>query len=110
MSSSSRACNSACRPAARRTPISRFLAPHGARIARKRKFVSNVFLDGEWTSKQIRGPQSFEAWYSSWQVFRASMIMLGEVSPSTLDAYARDIKQLVSIHGPGAWGYHIPGR
>merc|ERR1712020_758981 len=31
------------------------------------------------------------------------MIMLGEASPSALDAYARGIKQLVTVHGVGAW-------
>ena len=31
------------------------------------------------------------------------MLMVGEVSPSSLDAYARGIKQLVTVHGTGAW-------
>ena len=29
--------------------------------------------------------------------------MLGEASPSSLDSYSRGLKQLMTVHGPGAW-------
>ena len=77
--------------------------PYESRVARKRKFVAQIFLDGEFVTKQLRGPQTFEAWSASWKVFRASMIMLREASPSSLDAYERGMKNLFNIHGAHTW-------
>jgi hypothetical protein len=76
---------------------------YGARGARKRKFVAQIFLDGEYVTRQIKGPQTFEAWSSSWRVFRAAMVMLHEASPATLDAYERGIRTMFHIHGASYW-------
>ena len=61
--------------------------PYGTRTAKKRRFVTQIFLGGEMVSKQLKGPQSLEEWLASWKVFRPAMLMLGECSPSTLDIY-----------------------
>ena len=78
--------------------------PFGKRFTARRKFTAQTLVDGEWVTKQIRGPASFEAWQASWRVFRCAMIMLREASPATLDSYEAGLHTLSSLHGPEAWG------
>ena len=73
--------------------------PFGDRTAKLRRFQAQVWVDGELTTKMIAGPRSFEAWKGSWEVFRASMIMLDAATIAGLDKYARGIERLYQIHG-----------
>ena len=73
--------------------------PFGDRTAKLRKFQAQIWVDGELTTKFVGGPRTFEAWKSSWAVFRAAMIMLDVCTPSALDKYARGLERLISLHG-----------
>ena len=77
--------------------------PHGARHMKFHRFDAQVFVEGTLTTRQLSGPGDFVAWKACWEVFRAAMVSLGEVSPATLDAYERGISQLVTFH-PEHWG------
>ena len=77
--------------------------PHGRRLAKFRLFEAQVFVDGQLKSRQLKGPSNFTAWKACWDVFRATLVSLGTVSPAALDAYERGISQLNEFH-PQHWG------
>jgi hypothetical protein len=88
-----------------RSPFADFavFGPYGNRMAKLRKFVAHMFIEGELVTKQIRGPANLESWLASWRVFRAAMLMLAEASPAALDLYERGIRNLVTVHGEAFW-------
>jgi len=77
--------------------------PFGRRTAKLMRFTAQVWVNGSLQTRQLRGPDSFEQWRSAWKVYRASMIMLGAVRPSSLDSYEEGIRQLVAMF-PQGWG------
>ena len=77
--------------------------PAGRRLHKLRKFEAQVFIDGELKTRSLRGPSDFQSWKASWAVFRAAMISIGALSPSTLDGYERGIETLVAMF-PTHWG------
>ena len=77
--------------------------PAGRRLVKLRKFEAQVFIDGELKTRTLRGPSDFQSWKACWSVFRAAMISIGALSPSTLDGYERGIETLVSMF-PTQWG------
>ena len=77
--------------------------PHGRRLAKHHKFDAQMFVDGKLQVRQLKGPSDFAAWKACWDVFRATMICLGVVSPATLDGYERGISLLNDLY-PTHWG------
>ena len=77
--------------------------PHGARMAKIRKFTAQVWVRGQLETKHLTGPGSFEEWLDCWTLFRVTMICLLEASPQMLDDYANGIKELVTLF-PSSWG------
>ena len=73
--------------------------PFGDRTSKLRRFQAQVWVDGELTTKMIGGPRNYEAWTSSWEVFRAAMVMLDAATIAGLDKYARGIERLHQLHG-----------
>ena len=69
--------------------------PRGKRALKKLIHSAALFdpNTGKWVQKNLRGPPSFETWLKSWNVFRVAMIMLGQASAATLDAYEAKIRQ-----------------
>ena len=59
--------------------------------------------DGSFLQKDLPGPGSFQAWMSSWRVFRVACLMLNVATLSALENYARHIERLVT-QWPAAWG------
>ena len=77
--------------------------PHGARMQRDRKYRAQVWINGEFVTKQLSGPHNFPDWQSSWRIFKSGMLILEEASVCALDAYERGIKGMVEMW-PHAWG------
>ena len=77
--------------------------PHGRRLHRLRKFDAQVFIDGALQTRALKGPCDYASWKACWEVFRAAMVSLGEISPATLDGYERGIATLVTMF-PMQWG------
>ena len=73
--------------------------PFSDRIARIRKFSAQIWVDNQLKTTSLVGPSTYEAWCSSWAVFRAAMIMVGAADVAALDRYSRGIKRLVDLHG-----------
>lgn len=77
--------------------------PHGSRIAKQLRFTQHFLnAEGQWSSRELKGPDNFAAWERSWRVFRTASIMLGLATSSTLDAYAARFRKKVERY-PWAW-------
>ena len=60
--------------------------PHGARFARKMKFVSQqLSADGTWKTVELPGPPDLQAWRACWSVFKSAAIMCGLAAQGPLD-------------------------
>ena len=77
--------------------------PHGSRQFKLNRFEAQVFINGELKTRALTGPPNFEAWQACWEVFRAACVSLEEVSPATLDSYAKGISMLNDLF-PAQWG------
>ena len=77
--------------------------PHGNRQFKLNRLEAQVFINGELKTRALTGPSNFEAWMSCWEVFRAACLCIEELSPSTLDAYAKGISMLNDLY-PRHWG------
>ena len=76
--------------------------PHGERIARAMKFVSQQWRDGQWKAVELPGASSLDAWEESWRIFRTAAIMTQLASAATLDRYAAEFRTRVLQH-PEVW-------
>ena len=77
--------------------------PFNRRVARANKFTAHIpQADGSWLSKEIPGPQNFEAWSYCWKVFRCAAIQLGIVREAALSRYFQVISTLV-LEWPECW-------
>ena len=77
--------------------------PNGDRIERAAKFKVQVRdTNGDWRSVEVSGPPSYEEWEKSWLVFKTAAISLSLATPTTLDAYARRIREMAKEF-PQAW-------
>ena len=92
-----------------RTPYADFSVwgPFDERTSYMRKFEDQVMIDGVWSRKPLRGPQNFNAWLQSWQVYKVAMCALDVTTPQAMDDYADGIRQLVTLFPasryPSAW-------
>ena len=77
--------------------------PYDGRSAKLRSFTAQVFnRDGSLVTRTLRGPDSFQRWESSWQVFACAMVMFDIASPGALRAYFQGIRRLHN-HFPNEW-------
>lgn len=78
--------------------------PYGRRMSKVNKTrVYTPLGDGSYLYKDLPGPGSFQAWTSSWKVFKAACLMLNIANLAALEAYYRTIEKLV-IQYPQCWG------
>ena len=76
--------------------------PFGRRMSKIHKArVYTPLGDGSYLYKDLPGPASFQAWTSSWKVFKTACLMLNIVNLAALEAYYRTIERMV-IQYPGA--------
>ena len=80
--------------------------PHGKILQKEKRFQAQLFINGEYVTKQLHGPANLQDWLLSWRVFRTAMLMHKAARVSTLDAYERGIKSLSDMY-PHAWGYIV---
>ncbi len=76
--------------------------PQGRR-ALKKLIHSAALYDpntGKWVQKSLRGPPNFQSWLKSWNVFKVAMIMLGQASSASLEAYEEKIRQVATEDFP----------
>ncbi len=52
---------------------------------------------------QLFGPPNIDEWLAGFAVFRTGAIMLGEISPATLDLWVKVITGYASRYGPEVW-------
>ena len=76
--------------------------PHGERLARAMKFVSQQWRDGEWKAVELPGAMSLDAWEEAWQIFRTAALMTQVATAATLDRYAAEFRSRVLQH-PDVW-------
>lgn len=76
--------------------------PHGDRIARAMRFVSQQWRDGEWKAVELPGAANLDAWEESWRIFRTGALMLQLATAATLDRYAAEFRTRVLQH-PDVW-------
>ena len=76
--------------------------PHGDRIARAMRFVSQQWGDGQWKAVELPGAASLDAWEESWRIFRTGALMLQLATAATLDRYASEFRTRVLQH-PDVW-------
>ena len=78
--------------------------PYGRRMSKVNKTrVYTPLGDGSYLYKDLPGPGSFQAWTSSWKVFKAACIMLNIANLAALEAYFRAMEKMV-IQYPQCWG------
>jgi hypothetical protein len=76
--------------------------PQGRR-ALKKLIHSAALYDpntGKWVQKSLRGPPNFQSWLKSWNVFKVAMIMLGQASSASLEAYEEKIRTVATEDFP----------
>ena len=59
--------------------------------------------NGQYLQRDLPGPPNYMAWRASWNVYRTACLMLGTVSLSALEAYARHVERL-TVQWPNCWG------
>ena len=70
--------------------------PFNRMVSRANKFTAQIPQpDGSWITKEIPGPQNFEAWVYCWKVFRCSAIQLDVVREAALSRHYQNIEGLV---------------
>ena len=78
--------------------------PFGRRMSKIHKArVYTPLGNGSYLYKDLPGPASFQAWTSSWKVFKTACLMLNIVNLAALEAYYRTIERMV-IQYPKCWG------
>lgn len=78
--------------------------PFERKMSKNHRFrIFHPLGDGSYLQKDIPGPSSFQAWASSWRVFRAACLMLKVATLASLETYYRHIEKLV-IQWPSCWG------
>ena len=78
--------------------------PYGRRSEKSHKFRTYVPLgNGEIQVKEQPGPSNFQAWLSSWRVFKCACIMLDILNLASLSRYEAAIEKMVR-QWPSAWG------
>ena len=70
------------------------IGPHGKRLQRPKRHKAMLWIDGQYITRQIDGPTSITDWLRSWRIFRNAMIMFGQASMSSLDAYEQGMVTL----------------
>ena len=76
--------------------------PHGDRIARAMRFVSQQWRDGQWKAVELPGASSLDSWEKSWRIFRTAALMLQMATAASLDRYASQFRTRVLQH-PDVW-------
>ena len=76
--------------------------PHGDRIARAMRFVSQQWRDGQWKAVELPGATNLDAWEESWRIFWTGALMLQMATAATLDRYAAEFRARVLQH-PDVW-------
>ena len=76
--------------------------PHGDRIARAMRFVSQQWRDGPWKAVELPGATNLDAWEESWRIFWTGALMLQMATAATLDRYAAEFRARVLQH-PDVW-------
>ena len=78
--------------------------PHGRRLLQRLAFTSFVYNpDGSWQRRELPGPPTFEAWWSSWRVLRTALLLLDVVDPEHLDNYGEHVRALNLRYRQEAW-------
>ena len=78
--------------------------PHGLRTQRALKHEGLVLAsDGTLVRRETKGPPDFMTWKSCYAVFSTAMIMLDQVMPPDLEAYAELIEKFVMRYGHSCW-------
>ena len=89
-----------------RPPFAEFatFVPHETRSTKLKTFQAMVLnRDGSWAQKAIRGPPSFAAWESCWNVYACTLIMLDVATPGALKTYYQGFRRLYQAF-PNLWG------
>jgi len=76
--------------------------PYGSRLARFRRTDAAVFVGGELVQKRIEGPNTFDSWQASWDIFAVAMISLKAAKLGTLNRYKAGMVQLHKLF-PRMW-------
>jgi len=78
--------------------------PYGRRIQKKLQFEGMVQQsDGKFAVAKLFGPPSLAAWLEGWAVFRTGSVMLGELTPSTCDVWAKVMTHYSKTYGQVMW-------
>jgi len=78
--------------------------PFGRRIQKKLKMSGLVMgADGQLHMSLLYGPPSVEEWVAGWTVFKTGAIMLGTITPSTCDHWAKMVVGYARTYGPALW-------
>ena len=84
--------------------------PYGRRSEESHKFRTYVPLrNGEIQVREQPGPSNFQAWLSSWRVFKCACIMLDILNLAALARYESAIEKMVR-QWPSAWGLILLSR
>ena len=59
--------------------------------------------NGALQQTQLFGPPNVEEWMAAFAVFRTGAIMLGQISPATLDLWINVVTGYAARYGPQAW-------
>jgi hypothetical protein len=72
---------------------------------RKMTFAAYHFSpsDGSLQKRELVGPPGFDEWWKSFRTFKVLLILLGAVTPETLDTYGEKIRSLHQQYGPQFW-------
>ena len=78
--------------------------PFGRRIQKKLKLTGLVMTaSGTLQQAQLYGPPNVDDWLAGFAVFKTGAIMLGEVTPATLDLGMKIITSYAHRYGPDVW-------
>ena len=60
-------------------------------------------LSGNFFRREQNGPPTFDLWAQAFKVFRSATIMLGVLTPSTLDAYHDTVARYSARYSDKCW-------
>jgi len=78
--------------------------PFGRRIQKKLR-LNGLILSSAGTlhQAQLYGPPNIEEWLAGFAVYRTGAIMLGQITPATLDLWVKVITNYAYRYGPEVW-------
>eukprot|EP00438_Fugacium_kawagutii_P018420 Skav227177 [mRNA] locus=scaffold1396:139548:146739:+ [translate_table: standard] len=78
--------------------------PYERKLSRSHKCrIFTPLGDGSFLQRELPGPPTYQSWVASWRVYKTACLMLGVLSISALEIYARTIEKL-NTQWPSCWG------